>query len=262
MKFDARTAPIGIFDSGVGGLTVLAELRRELPNEDIIYFGDEKNAPYGALTHEKMQAVARAAAKRLVDMGVKAITVACNTATAAAIDTLRSTYPQIPIIGTEPAVKVASDAGFKHILVLATPVTLSEERFATLVKAKCRGAEVISVPCPGLATLIEENSANDECFDRYLDPIFKEHRGCFDAIVLGCTHYPLIKTAISDAAAKNGAAGVPIIDSGAAIAKQVGRRLTEAKLAAPTDSPGTLTLISSEHGDRLERFWRRISTTV
>ncbi len=238
---------------------MLAELRRELPCEDMIYLGDEQNAPYGALTHEDMQAVALAAAKRLVDMGAKAITVACNTATAAAIDTLRSVYHEIPVIGTEPAVKVASDAGYEHILVLATPVTLSEERFASLVKAKCRDSEVIAVPCPGLATLIEEHPADDACFDRYLDPIFQKHRGRFDSIVLGCTHYPLIKTAIARAAAANGAAGVPIIDSGAAIARQVGRRLIDAGLDAPTDKPGTLTLISSGDGDRLERFWRRIS---
>mgnify|MGYP002910396275 CR=1 FL=1 len=139
-------------------------------------------------------------AGELIGMGAKAIVVACNTATAAAVEAMRAAYPQIPIIGTEPAVKPAADAGHRHILVLATPVTVAEERFSALIHSRCGTAEVIAVPCPGLATMIEEGHTSDELICKYLDGIFAPLRGKFDAVVLGCTHYPLARVAISRAA--------------------------------------------------------------
>lgn len=250
------SAPVGVFDSGVGGLTVLAELTRALPHEDFIYYGDEANAPYGALTHDEIRRVSLGVAKKLVGMGAKAITVACNTATAAAVEALREAYTDIPVIGTEPAVKSAADAGYRRILVLATPVTVAEERFSTLVKTRCCGAEVIAVPCPGLATMIEENDPSSPVFGEYLDKLISPHRGRFDAAVLGCTHYPLIKDAVMRAVGD----GIPVFDGAAGIARQVARRLHDAGIEAPADKHGSVTLMSSGDVSRLESFMARVTS--
>lgn len=257
-----NNAPIGVFDSGVGGLTVLCELVRLMPNEDFIYFGDEANAPYGALTHDEIRATALAALDRLSSFGIKALAVACNTATAAAIDTLRAARTDMPIIGTEPAVKVAHDTGCRHILVLATPVTVAEPRFETLVETQCGDAEVIALPCPRLATLIEENDAASPIFDSYLREILSPYAGRFDSIVLGCTHYPLIKGRITAVASEySGGRELPMFDSAAAIARQTLRRLSEAGITADADRRGQVSCLSSgeDGGRRIEEIWRRIA---
>lgn len=253
-----RNAPIGVFDSGVGGLTVLRELTRLMPNEDFIYFGDEANSPYGAHTHDEVCEIALAAAHRLTGMGIKALTVACNTATAAAVEPLRAAYPDMPVIGTEPAVKSAADAGYKRILVLATPVTVAEERFAALVHTRCGDAKVIAVPCPGLATMIEKHAPRDTVFDEYLDGLISPYRGSFDAAVLGCTHYPLIKDAILRAVGD----GIPVFDGAAGIARQVARRLCDAGLSAPADKHGKVVLVSSGDANRLAAFWARATADI
>lgn len=247
-------SPIGVFDSGVGGLTVLREMTRLMPNEDMIYFGDEANAPYGAHTHGEVREIALGVAGQLTKMGVKALTVACNTATAAAVDALRAAYPDVPVIGTEPALKLAADAGYRRILALATPVTVAEKRFSALVNTRCGGAEVIAVPCPGLATMIEENEPSSAVFDGFLDSLIAPYRGKFDAVVLGCTHYPLIKDTIAHAVGND----IPIFDGAAGTARQVLRRLSEVGMCAPADKHGKVTLISSKDTARLCGFWSRI----
>ena len=139
-----NSSPIGVFDSGVGGLSLLRELRRLLPNEDFIYYGDRANAPYGAKTHGEILEISKGIVDVLLSRGAKAIVVACNTATAVAIEPLRAAYPELPIIGIEPAVKPARVAGCKRVLVLATPVTVSESRFAALPVG---AASITSSPC-------------------------------------------------------------------------------------------------------------------
>lgn len=248
------SSPIGVFDSGVGGLTVLREMTRLMPNEDMIYFGDEANAPYGAHTHGEVREIALGVASQLTKMGVKALTVACNTATAAAVDALRAAYPDIPVIGTEPALKLAADAGYRRILALATPVTVAEKRFSALVNTRCGGAVVIAVPCPGLATMIEKNEPSSDVFDSFLDALIAPYRGKFDAVVLGCTHYPLIKDRIAHAVGSD----IPIFDGAAGTARQVQRRLSEVGMCAPADKHGKVTLISSKDTARLCGFWSRI----
>lgn len=260
-----NNAPIGVFDSGVGGLTVLCELVRLMPNEDFIYFGDEANAPYGALTHDEVRAAALAALDRLTSLGIKALAVACNTATAAAIDTLRAARPEMPIIGTEPAVKVAHDAGYRRILVLATPVTVAEPRFETLVETRCGDAEVIALPCLRLATLIEENDAASPIFDSYMRELLSPYAGRFDSIVLGCTHYPLIKDSIAAVASEySGGRELPIFDGAAAIARQTLRRLGEAGITADADRQGQVSCLSSggDGGRRIEEIWQRIAPSA
>lgn len=255
-------SPIGVFDSGVGGLTVLCELVRLMPNEDFIYFGDEGNAPYGALTHDEVRAAAMDVLAKLNTFGIKALAVACNTATAAAIDTLRSAAPDMPIIGTEPAVKAAADAGYKHILVLATPVTVAEPRFGSLVETRCGNAEVIALPCPRLATLIEENEPSSPIFESYTDDLLSPYAGRFDSIVLGCTHYPLIREHIAAVAQKYGCGReIAIFDGAAAIARQTLRRLTESGITADADRQGKVYFLSSGPGGTacIEKMWRRIN---
>lgn len=257
-----NNAPIGVFDSGVGGLTVLCELVNLMPNEDFIYFGDEANAPYGALTHDEIRTAALGVLEKLNSFDIKALTVACNTATAAAIDALRTAAPNIPVIGTEPAVKAAADAGYKHILVLATPVTVAEPRFEVLVKTRRGNAEVTALPCPRLATLIEENNSSSQVFDNYIDKLLSPQAGKFDSIVLGCTHYPLIKERIAAAARKySGGREAAIFDGSAAIARQTLRRLTDAGITADTDRQGRVLLLSSgENGtERIQQMWQRIT---
>lgn len=250
----SASSPVGVFDSGVGGLTVLRELTRILPCEDFIYYGDVKNAPYGALSHDEIRRRSLEIAGELIGMGAKAIVVACNTATAAAVEAMRAAYPQIPIIGTEPAVKPAADAGHRHILVLATPVTVAEERFSALIHSRCGTAEVIAVPCPGLATMIEEGHTSDGVLCEYLDGIFAPLRGKFDAVVLGCTHYPLARTAISRAAGGD----VPVYDGAAGTARQAARRLSESGLGAPGDKHGSVRFLSSGDAGKIKAFYEGI----
>ena len=180
-----NSSPIGVFDSGVGGLSLLRELHRLLPNEDFIYYGDRANAPYGAKTHEEILNISKKIFDILIARGCKAIVVACNTETAVAIEPLRAAYPELPIIGIEPAVKPARVAGCKRVLVLATPVTVSESRFAALLHANSHdGCEFIGVPCHKLAFMIENDSTSEEIED-YMSSVFAPYRrDGFDGIVL------------------------------------------------------------------------------
>ncbi len=246
-------SPIGVFDSGVGGLTVLRQLTLLLLHEDFIYYADVKNAPYGALTHDEIRSIALGITERLVAMGAKAIVVACNTATASAVEALRKSYPQIPIIGTEPAVKPAADAGHRHILVLATPVTVAEERFSALIHTKCSGAEVIAVPCPGLATMIEQGQTSGDAINAYLEDIFRPLRGKYDSVVLGCTHYPLAREAISRAAGAN----IPIYDGAEGTARQTARRIADLEICAPADKHGSVTFLAEGCADEIRSFYER-----
>ena len=159
---DPCRQPIGFFDSGLGGISVLRETVRLLPGENYLYYGDSLNAPYGGRTAEDVQALTSSAAEKLVASGAKALVIACNTATAAAIRKLREEYPELPIVGTEPAVKPAVE---RHpggrILVLATVMTLKEEKFSALREQYAHDAEIIPVPCPGLMPRYEATTAMD-----------------------------------------------------------------------------------------------------
>ena len=249
-----NTSPIGVFDSGVGGLSLLLELRRLLPNEDFIYYGDRANAPYGAKTHEKILELSKDIFNKLISRGCKAIVVACNTATAVAIEPLREAYPSLPIIGIEPAVKPAREAGCRRVLVLATPVTVSESRFAALLRANSReGCEFIGVPCHKLAYMIENDSTSDE-IEEYMSSLFAPYRkDGFDGIVLGCTHYPLVKDEIRRAAGEN----VQVFDGSDGTARHTKALLEELSLNSLARKIGTVEFISSDGSDHLERFFNK-----
>lgn len=233
-------APVGMFDSGVGGISVLREAVRLLPNERFIFFGDTKNAPYGTKTKEEVLALSRAVVETLLKKGCKAIVIACNTATSAAAATLRAEYQDIPIIAMEPALKPAS---LLHrdgvVLALATPGTIAGEKYAQLYALYGEG--VISLPCGGLMEFAERGELDSEALHGYLSDLFRPYaEKKVEAVVLGCTHYVFLKRAIG-----RFFPDLPLIDGNEGTVRQLGRRLAEKNLLAPADQMGEVTLLSS-----------------
>lgn len=189
---DAR--PVGMFDSGVGGVSVLGEAIQQLPYEDFIYFGDNAHAPYGSKTEAEIVSLTFDCAHRLMQYDVKAMVIACNTATSAAINEIRQCF-RIPVISMEPAVKPACACpGNGRVLMLATPATIAQPRYRALVQRQPSGNRVIDVPCPELAGCIERNGDCGPLLEQYLFPFAGE---TVDAIVLGCTHYVFVRDEIS-----------------------------------------------------------------
>ena len=235
---------IAVFDSGVGGISVLRHLLRVLPGERFLYFGDSTNAPYGSRTTEEVRQLTLAAAKKLTsEYGLKALVIACNTATGMAVDGLRQQYPDIPIIGVEPAVKPAAE---QHpggrVLVLATPLCLKGQRFHELHDRFRDQAEIIPVPCGGLMEFVEHGVLEGPVLRNYLKEKlapWMEQR--VDAAVLGCTHYPFLRNAIAEVLG----AETDIIDGNAGITAQLQRRMTELGLRNPSETPGTVTFYNS-----------------
>ena len=251
-----NSSPIGVFDSGVGGLSLLCELRRLLPNEDFIYYGDRANAPYGAKTHAQILEISKGIVNELLSRGAKAIVVACNTATAVAIEPLRAAYPNLPIIGIEPAVKPARLSGCRRVLVLATPVTVSESRFAALLRANSsEGCEFVGVPCHELAFMIESDKTSAE-IENYMSSVFAPYREeGFDGIVLGCTHYPLALDEIRRAAGES----VRVFDGSDGTARRTKALLEELSLNSLARKIGSVEFISSDGSDHLESFYNKIA---
>ncbi len=217
---------IAVFDSGVGGISVLRELVKQMPGERYLYFGDSANAPYGGRTTEQVRQLTMEAAKMLTDRGCKALVVACNTATAAAINQLRQAYPHTIIIGIEPALKVAADRfPGGHIGVMATPVTLREHKFHQQME-RFPGVTVHTIPVPALVELVEAGKWDGPEVEQQLRPALEPYTGKLDAVVLGCTHYPFAAKTISKILGENTA----VLDGGEGTARETKRRLTEAGL--------------------------------
>lgn len=249
------TAPIAVMDSGVGGVSVLRELRQLMPGEDYLYFGDSANAPYGEKSAGEVRALTVANAARLFEAGAKALVVACNTATGAAITALRERFPHHPIIGIEPALKPAATAtDCPTVLVMATPLTLQQEKFEHLLAQYNRQARILTLPCHGLVELIEQGVTGGDAMDTLLDELFRPLRGeRIDSVVLGCTHYPLARAAIQQAAGE----GVTLFDGGAGTARETRRRLAEAGLLNPA-AHGRVTWQNSSPDPRLPALCRAL----
>ncbi len=233
----ADAAPIGVFDSGVGGLSVLHEIRARLPHESLIYLADCGHVPYGEKTPEYIRARCRAIAEFLLARGAKALVLACNTATAAAAADLREQYPQVPIVAMEPAVKPAAEATRSGVVgVLATTGTLKSARFAALLDRFASDVRVITQPCPGLVERIELGDLNGpqtrELLQGYVEPLLAE--GC-DTLILGCTHYPFLRPLLRELVP----ADVSLIDTGAAVARQLERLLQARGLLAQGNAKKT-----------------------
>ena len=233
---------VGVLDSGVGGISVLRALVRELPHEDFRFFGDSANAPYGEKDEATVLSLTRGIVERLLDDGAKAIVIACNTATSVAAEALRAAHPDVPIVGIEPALKPAAEA-FPHgrILVMATEVTLRLDKYHELARAWGGECEVISVPCPGLAARIERGELGAPDLTETIRALVGEHAGAVDAVVLGCTHYPFVRRQIAEVLGKD----VRFFDGGAGTARQLRARLADAGLLSERDRPGRVTFASS-----------------
>ncbi|MBQ8620015.1 MAG: glutamate racemase [Clostridia bacterium] len=218
----AKSDYIAVFDSGVGGVSVLRELVKLMPSERYLYFGDSANAPYGTRPTSEVRDLTLLSAEKLMARGCKALVVACNTATAAAIRELREIYPEKIIIGIEPALKVAADhfpGG--QIGVMATPVTLREEKFDVLLHRFTDSCTVYKIPAPGLVQLVEQGKAESEQTHALLEPLLAPYHGKLDAVVLGCTHYPFAAPVIQSLLGEKTA----LLDGGPGTARQTKRRL-------------------------------------
>jgi glutamate racemase len=233
----AAHAPVGIFDSGLGGLSVLRHVRRLLPHEALVYAADSAFAPYGGKEEAAVLARTVAMADFLVAQGVKALVIACNTATAGAIVEVRKRYPTLPVVGVEPGLKPAAlRTRSGTVGVLATERTLASRRFMALEAqiAESSGVRFIGQPCPGLADQVEKGElrspATIALVKRYVDPLIVAGA---DTLVLGCTHYPFLIAQIESAAREAGAADLAIIDTGDAVARQLARVLSEHGLLHP-----------------------------
>jgi len=237
--------PIGFFDTGVGGISVLKEARKVMPNENYLYFGDSKNAPYGTKTLEEARNLTFKAVDFLINKGAKAIVIACNTATSVAINELREKYEEhIPIIGIEPAVKPAlsiNKPGHK-VIIMATPLTLAEVKFKNLVESydNCHCTEAL--PCPGLVEYIENGILDGEELKEFLqDKFYNIKDDKIGAVVLGCTHYPFVKDTIGDILGRD----VPIIDGSLGTVKELKRKLEEYNILNPNENHGWVEIHNS-----------------
>ena len=238
---------IAVFDSGVGGISVLRHLRARMPGERYLYFGDSANAPYGSRSTEEVKQLTLAAARKLTtEYGVKALVLACNTATAAAVKEVREAYPNLIVIGIEPALKLAADhfpGG--RVGVMATEVTLREEKFDSLLHRFDENCEVFKIPAPGLVQLVEAGKAEEEETETLLRTILSPYVGKLDALVLGCTHYPFAARAIRTILGEE----VELLDGGDGTARETKRRLKEAGLLE--EGAGEVTIINSSGNEAM-----------
>lgn len=236
-------SPVGVFDSGLGGLSVLRKCMMVMPYENFIYYGDSLYAPYGTKSLEEVRERSFTVVERLLEQGVKGIVVACNTATSAAVRLMRERYPQLPLVGIEPAIKPAA---LRHpgsmVLVMATPMTLAEEKFKRLKGQYERVARIVDVPCGGLMEYIEHSILSGAELEAYLSEklaVFPMER--VGAIVLGCTHYPFIRDTLRKLVGER----VDIIDGSEGTAREIRRRLEAAGLLNTGKEYGTLILYNS-----------------
>lgn len=249
---EKRENSIGIFDSGIGGVTVLKEIIKQLPNENYIYFSDSKNNPYGDKSQEEIIEICDGIVQFLLKCNCKAIVVACNTAAAKAINYLRAKYSKVPIIAIEPAYKMVHDFSFeKPTLVMATKGTLESEKFIELYR-KYDNHNTELLECVGLANLIEEG--NDEKIKIYLQEKLEKYKGKIGNVVLGCTHYPLVKEQIREVLGEN----VIFFDGAPSLAVHLKNVLMENNLLC--ENEGKIEFIDSQNLDsKKSRFFNILS---
>ncbi len=242
-----RNAPIGIFDSGIGGLSVWREIAAMMPAEHVQYIADSAFVPYGVRPPQEIRARSIAVAGYLVDLGVKQVVVACNTASAVAIDDLRQTYPYMTFVGLEPAVKPAVGMSMTgRVGVLATPRTVTGDRLRVLIEHWSDGVQVHTIAGNGMVELVEagllDGDEVDAVIGPILDPLVTEGT---DVLVLGCTHYPFLRSAIE----RYVGTSVRVIDSGNAIARRTMSLLQAGHLLHERGRPGSLTMVTTGDAD-------------
>ncbi|MDU2289785.1 glutamate racemase [Clostridium disporicum] len=238
-----KDLPIGFLDSGVGGLSVLREAIKIMPNENYIYFGDSKNAPYGVKPTKEIRDLTFNVVDFLIEKGIKGLVVACNTATSAAVSELRRVYPDIPLVGIEPAIKPAVELNRSgKILIMATPMTIKQEKFNLLLNKYKEKAEIVPIPCAGLMEFIEDGILSGEELEEYLEEKLSIYdKSEISSIVLGCTHYPFVKDVIAKIVGSN----VIIMDGGEGTAREIKRRLREKNLLTDRIKKGNVDIYNS-----------------
>lgn len=258
-----RALPIGIFDSGVGGLTVLKAVREALPQENLVYLGDTARLPYGTKSPASISRYACQATKHLQEQGIKLLVVACNTASAVALDALREQMGSLPVIGVvDPGASAAVEAraGGSH-LVLATEATVRLAAYSRAIAARDGAARVRELACEMLVSLAEEGWTDGDIaiaiVRRYLAQLDADSRAP-DCVILGCTHFPLLRDAIAAAIGDNGTA---IVDSASTTAAAVRTMLQELGLANPATQPGRLKLLATDGAGRFARVGGRFLGT-
>lgn len=252
------SAPIGVFDSGLGGISVARRIRRDMPHERVLYFGDSANAPYGTKTPEQVRELSFAIVERFVREGAKAIVIACNTATSASVEVLREAY-DIPIIGMEPALKVACDRGHgvrQRVIVAATPLTLRERKFAALMGRFKADHTIFPEPCPGLVDIVESGRLGDhglvmDTLHRYFD---RYDLSSIDAVVLGCTHFVFYRDYFRELLPPTAA----IIDGNEGTVRHLGVVLESLGTLAPESQTGSVELSNSDPSERIAALARQL----
>jgi glutamate racemase len=239
----ASDQPIGIFDSGVGGLSVLRAIRRELPNETLLYLGDQAHVPYGSRPRDQIRDYAFGVTRFLLTQGAKLIVVACNTASAVALHDLRQAFPDVPFVGMEPAVKPAAETTHTgKVGVLATPTTFAGELYASVVERFAQDVQIFQSTCPGLVEQIEAGDLDGpqtrQILEEALQPMLAMG---IDTVVMGCTHYPFVIPLIESITGPE----VRTIDPAPAIARQTRRLLTERNLLSAAQNAGKLRFFTS-----------------
>lgn len=248
----SKSSPIGVFDSGVGGISVLRVLKHDMPNENYIFFGDSQNAPYGDKSEDCIKEMCDRNINFLFERGAKAIVIACNTATSAAATYLRKKYPETIIVGMEPAVKPAvdkADSAYPHVLVLATSATIHGERLHHLIGRFSENADIHAVAAPGIVPLVESGKEDSAEMLDYLKALLKPYRKAsdggdgktVDSVVLGCTHFPFAMNKIREALGYD----VTFYDGAYGTSRETKRRLSEAGLLNDSKEPGKIQLFST-----------------
>jgi len=249
-------SPIGIFDSGVGGLSVLREVRRLLPGEDLLYLADQAHVPYGPRDPAEVRRLCEGIARFLLTRDAKLVVVACNTASASALHHLREVFPEVPFVGMEPAVKPAAQASRTGAVgVLATPGTFQGKPFCRVVERFAQGVRVCVRTCPGLVEAVERGETEGPEVRRIVAaavaPLLEEG---IDALVLGCTHYPFALGAIREICGT----GIEVIDPAPAVARQVRRVLAERGLLRPPRGAGRVSCLTTGSAERFEALLSRL----
>lgn len=243
-------SPIGIFDSGVGGISVLRAIHQQMPEESVIYFGDQGHIPYGPRPMQQIRDFSDRITRFLLEQDVKIVVVACNTASAAALKFLREQFPDVQFVGMEPAVKPAAErTRTGKVGVLATPATFQGALYASVVERFANGVELFQDTCPGLVQQIEQGNLQGEETRRILGaalrPMLEKN---IDTVVLGCTHYPFVIPLIQEIVGQN----VRVIDPAPAVARQTGRLLEAQGMRNRSTASGKLKLYTSGDPDALE----------
>ena len=250
--------PIGVMDSGMGGISVLRELAGLLPHENFVFYGDSANAPYGSRSTEEIYQLTEQVVQKLLKRGVKAVVIACNTASSAAGARLRAEYPELPIVAIEPALKpavIACPGG--RVVVLATEATLRERKFAGLLEEWKEKAEIIKLPLPGLPEFVERGELDSPQLRKFLQGFFVQLADRpVDGVVLGCTQYPFVRKVIAELLGPQ----VKVFDGAAGTARQLRRRLYSRRLLTANQQPGSIQWLNSSPEPEMIELSKKLFT--